>query len=96
MGYQNPILSYENLSKVVTRLLNYLHTQFYKATRDCDLTDGTINLLLFESWLEKCIKDLFNSLSKIIAIQEGTSKQQQHSKDSFKMKIFFQLHKQQC
>ena len=32
MGYENPILSYENLSKAVTRLPNYLQTQFFKAT----------------------------------------------------------------
>ena len=68
MGYQNPILSYKNLSKVVTSLPNYLRTQFYKATRDCNLTDGTINLLLFENWLEKRIWDLFNPLAGIIAI----------------------------
>ena len=69
MGYENPILSYENLSKAVTRLLNYLRTQFFKATRDCDLTDGTINLLTFENWLERRIKDLSNPLAEIISIQ---------------------------
>ena len=55
MGYQNQSLSYENLSKAVTRLPNYLRKQFYEATRQCDLTNGTTNLLSFESWLEKCI-----------------------------------------
>ena len=66
MGYENPILSYENLSKAVTRLPNYLRTQFFKTTRDCNLTDGTINLLNFESWLERRTKDLFNQLDEII------------------------------
>ena len=32
MGYEIPILSSENLSKEVTRLPNYLRTQFFKAT----------------------------------------------------------------
>ena len=87
MGYQNPILFCENLYKAVTLLPNYLRTQFYKATRDCDLTDGTTNLLSFGSWLEKRIKDLFNPSAEIIAIQEASSKHQQHPKHSFKRKI---------
>ena len=81
-------LIYENLSKAVIHLPNYLRTQFYKATCDCDLTGGTTNLLSFESWLEKRIKDLFNPLAEIIAIQEATSKHKQHAKGSFKRKIF--------
>ena len=75
MGYENPILFYENLFKAVTHLPNYLRRQFFKATRDCDLTDGTINLLTFENWLEKQIKDLFNPLAEIISIQEARTKQ---------------------
>ena len=55
MGYQNQILSHENLPKAETRLPNYLRKQFYEVTRQCDLTDGTTNLLSFESLLEKCI-----------------------------------------
>ena len=48
MGYGTPVISYENLSKAVARLPNYLRTQFFEATCDYDLTDGTINLFLFE------------------------------------------------
>ena len=81
MGYQKPILSYENLYKAVTCLPDYLHTQFYKATHDRNLTDGTTNLQTFEIWLEKCIKDLSNPLAEIIAIQKTISKHQQHPKD---------------
>ena len=77
MGYQNQSLSYENLSKAVTRLPNYLRKQFYEATRQCDLTNGTTNLLSFESWLEKCI----NSLAEII---QNTS----NTQDSFNREIF--------
>ena len=88
MGYENPILSYENLSKAVTRLPNYLRTQFFKAARDCDLTDGTINLLTFENWLERRIKELFNQLAEIISIQEARTKQQHPPKENFKKKIY--------
>ena len=77
MGYENPILSYKNLYKAVTRLPNCLRTQFFKATRDCDLTDGTINLLTFENWSERRIKDLINPLPEIISIQEARAKHQQ-------------------
>ena len=49
MCYENPTLFYENLSKAVTRFLKYLRTQFFKVPGDCDLTDGTINLLTFEN-----------------------------------------------
>ena len=88
MSYKNPILSYENLSKAVTRLPNYLCTQFYKVTPDCDLVDGTTNLLSFETWLEKRIKHLFYSLAGIVPIKEATSKHQQHPKYSFQRKMF--------
>ena len=81
MGYQNPILSYENLSKAVARLPHYLRAPFFRATRDCNLTDSTINLLSFEDWLEKRIEDQFNPLAEIIALQEAKLKQNQNSKD---------------
>ena len=77
MGYQNPILSYGNLSKALARLPRYLRTQFFRATRDCNLTDGTTKLLSFEDWPEKRVKDQFNSL----ALQEAKLKQNQSSKD---------------
>ena len=88
MGYENLILYYENLSKAVTRLPNHLQTQFFKPTRDCDLTVGTINLLTSENWLERRNKDLFNPLAKIISIQGARTKQQQPPKDSSKNKIY--------
>ena len=65
MGYQNPILSYENLSKAVARLSHYLCTQLFRVTHDCSLTDDTINLLSFEDWLEKRVKDQFNHWLKL-------------------------------
>ena len=82
MGYNTPIISYENLSKAVARLPNNLRTQFFKATCDYDLTDGTISLLLFEVWLEKRVKDLFNPLVEIISLQDSKSNKHQHIKDN--------------
>ena len=81
VGYNTPIISYENLSKAVARLHNYLRIQFFKATCDYDLTDGTINLLSFEIWLEKRVKDLFNPIQSFQSISRnhftaGCKKQQ--------------------
>ena len=81
MVYKTPIISYENLSNAVARLPNYLRTQFFRATCDYDLTDGTINLLSFEVWLEKGLKDLFNPLAEIISLQDEKSNKHQHIKD---------------
>ena len=81
MGYQNPILLYEHLSKAVACLPLYLRTQFFRATRDCNLTDDNINLLSFEDWLEIQVKNQFNQLAEIIALQEAKLKQNQKSKD---------------
>ena len=81
MGYQNPILSYENLSKTMARLPDYLRSQFFRATRDCNLTDDTVNLLSFEDWLEKRVKDQFKPLAEITNLQKIKLKQNQNSKD---------------
>ena len=74
MGYENLILSYENLSKVMTRLPNCPRTNFFKANQDCDLTYGTINLLTFDNWLERRIRDLLNPLAETISIQKARTK----------------------
>ena len=81
MGYGTPVISYENLSKAVARLPNYLRTQFFEATCDYDLTDGTINLFLFEVWPEKRVKDLFNPLAGIISLQDLKGNKHQPIKD---------------
>ena len=79
VGYNTPIISYENVSKAVARL--HLRIQFFRATCDYDLTDGTINLLLSEVWLEKRVKDLFNPLVEIISLKDSKSNKHQHIKD---------------
>ena len=80
IGYKTSIISYENLSKAVAGLPNYLRTQFFKATCHYDLTDGTINLFWFEVWLEKQVKDIFNPLAKIVSKQDAKSNKHQHIK----------------
>ena len=53
IGYKNPILSCEILSKALARLSHYLLTQFFGAICDFDLTADTIKLLSIEDWIEK-------------------------------------------
>ena len=73
----------------MTRLPNYLRTQFFKATRDCNLTNGTINPLTFKNWLERRVKGFFNPLAEITSIQEASTKHQQPLKEYFNKKIYF-------
>ena len=51
--YETPILPNENLTKVVTRLPHFLWQDFFKYTRDIDLTDGTSNLIGFKNGLKR-------------------------------------------
>ena len=46
--YETPILSNEKLTKAVTCLLQFLRQDFFKDTRDFDLTGGTLNLIGFK------------------------------------------------
>ena len=70
----------------MTCFSNYLRTQIFKATQDCDLTDGTINLLTSQNWLERWIKDLFNPLAGIIF------KKQEQSTSNLQKKILEKIY----
>ena len=48
MGYEAPLLSSDNLTKASTPLPFNLQHDFSKATRDSNLTDGSVNLMIFE------------------------------------------------
>ena len=74
-----------NLSEALTRLPYYLQTRLFKVTRDCDLTDGSINLLTFQNWLEKIIKNLLRPM----LMTKLKTKQYQYMKDQLYTKIRF-------
>ena len=63
MGYKSPILSSENLIKAIHRLPLHLRNRFYKFTKDSNLMDGSVNLLIFGKWLDGRIKLCFNPLA---------------------------------
>ena len=56
MGYETLLLSSESLTKALMRLLYNLRQEFFKATRDCNLIDGSVNFIVFENWLERKLK----------------------------------------
>ena len=70
IGYEFPLLSYDSLTKCVARLPNYLRNQFFKSTADSSFTDGSVNLVTFEKWLERKLRSYFNPLADIIASEE--------------------------
>ena len=45
MGYDTPILSNENLTKAILRLPTFLRREFFKATRDSNMVDSSVNLI---------------------------------------------------
>ena len=64
------LLSYNSLTRCVARLPNYLRNQFLKSTSDSSFTDGSVNLIVFEKWLEKKLRSYFNPLTDIITSEE--------------------------
>ena len=69
-GHEFPLLSYDSLTKCVARLPNYLRNQFFKSTAYSSFTDGSVNLITFEKWLERKLHSYFNPLADIIASAE--------------------------
>ena len=60
-GIQIANLFQRNLTKAILCLPLHSRSQFYKFTRDRNLVDGCINLLLFKKWLDDQIKKRKNN-----------------------------------
>ena len=60
MGYCTPILSNDNLTKAIIWLPSFLRRDFFKATKNSSMLDGSLNLITLENWLDKKLKSLFN------------------------------------
>ena len=74
MGYKSPIFSNENLTKATHCLPLHLRNRFCKFTEDSNLMDGSVNLLIFEKWLNDQIKVCFNPLADIVNKQDLSNK----------------------
>ena len=70
IGYETPLLSYENLSKAIATLPHNLRQDFFKATRSNNLLDGSINLIGLADWLDGRLKTYFNPLAEIVVFQD--------------------------
>ena len=70
IGYESPLLSSENLTKTISLLSPVLRQVFYKSTDSSTLTNESVNLIVFEQWLEKKLKQYFNPIAGIIAADE--------------------------
>ena len=70
IGYESPLLSCENLTKCVSLLPPVLRQEFYQPADSRIFKNGSVNLTVFEEWLEKKLKRYFNPTADIIAVDE--------------------------
>ena len=64
--YKSPLFSFENLTKGLSLLPPVLRQEFYKSTENSVFTVESINLIVFEQWLEKKLKRYFNPIADTI------------------------------
>ena len=81
MEYETPLLSSESLTNALMQLQYNVCEEFFKAMKNCNLIDGTVNLIVFENLLERKLKTYFNPLDTIIAA-EDTSPRYQNPKEN--------------
>ena len=70
IGYESPLLSCENLTKCVSLLPPVLRQEFYQSADSRIFENGSVNLIVFEEWLEKKLKPYINPTADIIAADE--------------------------
>ena len=70
IGYKSPLLSCENLTKCKSFLPPVLRQEFYKSTDSSVFMDESVNLIVFEQWLEKKPKRYFHPKADINAMDE--------------------------
>ena len=75
MGYCTPVLSNDNLTKVIMWLPSFLRRDFFKATKNSNMLDGSVNLITLKNWLDKKLKSIFNPLADIISNEKDKQKE---------------------
>ena len=68
------------------RLLYNPRQEFFKATINSNLIDGSVNLMVFDNWLERKLKTYFNLLADIITAVD-TSPRYQNPKKNKNLKV---------
>ena len=69
-----------NLTKAIIRLPRFLRRDFFKATKNSNMLDGSLNLITLENWLDKKLKSLFNPLADIIRMKKINQKRKSFHK----------------
>ena len=70
VGYETSLLSNENLSQSIATSPHNLRQDLFKATRNSNLLDGSINLICLADRLEGHLRTYFNPLPEIAAFQD--------------------------
>ena len=52
---------------------------FFKAAKNSNMLDGSVNLITLENWCDKKLKSLFNLLADIISNEEDKNKKSKFS-----------------
>ena len=75
MGYHSAIPSTDNITKLVTRLPNYLYNKFYKEFKD----KNKVDLLKFFPQLDESLLEAHNPIALIINAEEKMKKELEKS-----------------
>ena len=67
---ESSFLSCKNLTKYVSLLPPVLQQEFYKSIDSSVFTDGSVNLIAIDQWLEKKLQQWFNPIADIIVVDE--------------------------
>ena len=77
MSHENPIFEHSFSKPLEITILQMVPSIYY----------------FFENWLERRIKDMFNSLDEIISVEEARTNHQQPIKENLKIYIQFNFRK---
>ena len=69
-GYEASSLSSENIAKALICLPHNIRNDFYKTTKKSNFVDGSVNLIVLESWLDSRVQNYFNPLANIVPSHE--------------------------
>ena len=70
IGYEATILSSKNIAKALICLLHNIRNNFYKATKNSNFVDDSINLIALKCWLDSRVQNYFKPLASIVASHE--------------------------
>ena len=70
IGYEATLLSSKNIAKALICLLHNIRNNFYKAAKNSNFVDDSINLIALKCWLDSRVQNYFKPLTSIVASHE--------------------------